>query len=250
MLTAFKKREQGEQKIMSLISVRNLTIHYERHIAIENVSFEVEQGDYICIVGTNGSGKSSLIKGLLGLKKLKTGEIVFEMGLKQSQIGYLSQQALIQKDFPINVFEVVVSGCLNRQSKNPFYTKKQKQRAISMMQKLSIVEFKNKSFKELSIGQQQRVLLARAFCSAEKVLVLDEPVTGLDPIITSEFYKLINELNQAEKVTIIMISHNVNDAIKYSNKILHLNKKCLFFGSPEEYVNSEVSQDFKGCYHD
>ena len=180
---------------MALIACKGLSLRYENRLAVEDVSFEIEAGDYVCIVGENGSGKSTLLKGLLGLKTPDAGSISYGEGLKQRMIGYLPQQTVVQKDFPASVYEVVLSGCLNRRGMRPFYSSAERQIAERNMERLSVGALRKKSYRDLSGGQQQRVLLARALCATEKLLLLDEPVTGLDPVVTSELYTMIRQLN-------------------------------------------------------
>ena len=192
---------------MELISCNNVSFSYENTSVIKDLSFSVNSGDYLCIVGENGSGKSTLIKGLLGLKNPSSGQIVRGSELKSNEIGYLPQQTPAQKDFPASVFEVVLSGRLNSRGIRPFYTKNDKKIAEENIHRLGIEHLQKRSYRELSGGQQQRVLLARALCASKKLLLLDEPVTGLDPIVTEEMYRLIDELNKKEKITIIMVSH-------------------------------------------
>ncbi len=230
---------------MKLIHCKNVTMGYDGHIAVNNISFDLEQGDYLCIVGENGTGKSTLMKGILGLLKPISGQIAFN-DIKQNEIGYLPQQTIVQKDFPANVFEVVLSGCLNRRGFLPFYSKKEKARARENIAKLGINELKKKSYRDLSGGQQQRVLLARALCATEKLLLLDEPVTGLDPVMTKELYALISKLNKELGITVIMISHDINSAVQYGNKILHMNIKTGFFGLTKEYLATDICRRMMG----
>ncbi len=224
---------------MALISCRELCLAYEGKTAVSDLSFQVERGDYLCIVGENGSGKSTLIKALLGLKKAKSGLITYGDGLKRTEIGYLPQQTPAQKDFPASVEEVVLSGC----RANPFYSREEKRRAAENMEKLGIRELRRACYRELSGGQQQRVLLARALCATRKLLLLDEPVTGLDPVVSAELYRLIQELND-EGVTIIMVSHDVDCAIERARSILHLRTVPLFWGPAEDYAMSEIGRSF------
>lgn len=236
---------------MKLIECKDLCMKYEGISAFENLSFSVDEGDFLCIVGENGSGKSTLIKGLLGLKQYSSGSIVFS-GVKQKEIGYLPQQTVAQKDFPATVYEVVLSGCLNRNGIFPFYTKENKERAASEIKKMKIDNIVKKSYRNLSGGQQQRVLLARALCATEKLLLLDEPVSGLDPLVTSEMYEVISELNEKNKVTVIMVTHDIHNAAHYSNKILHMSGSGYFFGSTEEYMKTDIFRAMSGgCFrHD
>ncbi|MDY5211075.1 metal ABC transporter ATP-binding protein [Intestinibacter sp.] len=230
---------------MSQIECKDVSVKYESQVVLEDISFSIEQGDYLCIVGENGSGKSTLVKTILGLESSKTGKIVFGEGLNKSEIGYLPQQTQAQKDFPASVYEVVLSGCLNSRGFSPFYSAKDKKLANEMIKSLGIENIKKKSFRELSGGQQQRVLLARALCATKKIIILDEPITGLDPTVTREMYSLIKEINK-KGITIIMVSHDINFAVNNASKILHLKKNIKFFGNTEDYVNSEVGRRFIG----
>ena len=230
---------------MSQIECKDVSVKYESQVVLENISFSIEVGDYLCIVGENGSGKSTLVKTILGLEGVKSGEIIFGDKLNKNEIGYLPQQTQAQKDFPASVYEVVLSGRLNSRGINPFYSSKDKKMANEMIKSLGIEKIKKKSFRELSGGQQQRVLLARALCDTKKIIILDEPITGLDPTVTREMYSIIKEINK-KGITIVMVSHDINFAINNANKILHLKKKIKFFGSTEDYVNSEVGKKFIG----
>ncbi|MBQ3842758.1 MAG: metal ABC transporter ATP-binding protein [Ruminiclostridium sp.] len=221
---------------------------YEGVTAFEGLTFSVEEGDFVCIVGENGSGKSTLIKGLLGLKKHSGGSIVFD-GVKPKEIGYLPQQTAAQKDFPATVWEVVLSGCLNRNSFFPFYTKENKERAKREAARMKIDGILRQSYRYLSGGQQQRALLARALCATEKLLLLDEPVSGLDPIVTSEMYEVIHELNHSG-VTVIMVTHDIHNAVHYGNKILNMSRNDYFFGSTDDYIKTDSFRAMsRGCFH-
>lgn len=220
---------------MALLKCIDVNLGYDNQIIVEGLNFEVNPGDYLCIVGENGSGKSTLMKTILKLKKPLSGEIIMGDGLIQNEIGYLPQQTIIQKDFPASVEEIVLSGCLNNSGLKPFYSKEQKQLARENMEKMGITHLSNRCYRELSGGQQQRVLLARALCATHKILLLDEPVSGLDPVVTEEMYNLINELNKKYHITIIMISHDLSSTIKYATHILHISHKPLFFGKVEDY---------------
>lgn len=223
---------------MSYITCDNLILGYEGTPVAEHISFAVEKGDYLCIVGENGAGKSTLMKTLLGLTPLMGGSIRYGDGLEAHEIGYLPQQTFVQKDFPASVWEIVLSGTLPKCGWKPFFGRAQKQLAEENMRRMDIWSLKKECYRNLSGGQQQRVLLARALCASSKLLVLDEPVTGLDPRVTVEFYQLIRDLNQ-EGLTIIMVSHDIHAAAKYAGRILHVEKEKSFIGTTEEYIRSD-----------
>ncbi len=229
-----------------LIVCSHVDFGYENHDAVIDVTMELNPGDYLCVVGENGSGKSTLIKGLLGLLKPTGGTLTVADELKRTGIGYLPQQTAAQKDFPATVGEVVISGCLSRRGNRPFYSQAEKDLAVSNMEKLGILDLKKHCYRELSGGQQQRALIARALCATDKMLILDEPITGLDPSASQDFYHLIKRLNREEKVTILMVSHDIKNIVGQANKILHLQQNVLFYGSAEEYQKSSTGQKFLG----
>ena len=228
---------------MPLLSFENIAIGYDNNPIVENLTFAIEKGDYLTILGENGAGKSTLLKTMLGLIKPLSGKIVFDAEVKKTDIGYLPQQTVVQRDFPASVWEIVISGCLAKNGLRPFYSKSDKALAEANIKKLGLEQFKKRCYRELSGGQQQRVLLARALCASDKILVLDEPVTGLDPKVTVQLYELIDSLNK-EGITIIMISHDLH-ALKHANKVLHLGHQT-FFGSKEDYLNSQEYKAFLG----
>ena len=229
---------------MSYFSLNKIGFSYEGKVVLEDIHFSVEKGDYLCIVGENGAGKSTLLKGILGLKKPNEGEIILGDGLKRQDIGYLPQQTEAQKDFPASVYEVVESGCLNKLSLFPFYRKEDKKLVEDALRFLNIENLRKSCYRELSGGQQQRVLLARALCAGSKLLILDEPVAGLDPKAQTELYDLIDRLNKELKITIIMVSHDVKEIVQRAKHILHLAHKQLFFGEAEKYRESELGKSF------
>lgn len=231
---------------MAIISCNDLTMSYEDQTAVEHVSFDIEKGDYVCIVGENGSGKSTLLKGLLGLKSPRSGRITYGEGLRRNMIGYLPQQTVVQRDFPASVREVVQSGCLNRCGARPFFLRRERELAQKNIDRLGLSELQKTSYRELSGGQQQRVLLARALCATEKLLLLDEPVSGLDPLVTVELYSLIRRLNHEDGVTIVMVSHDINCSVNNAGKILHMDTGVLFYGTAEEYRGTELCHRFIG----
>lgn len=229
---------------MAQLLCKDVVLGYEGNAVVRNLNFSVDSGDYLCIVGENGSGKSTLMKALLGLKTPMSGEICMGDGLEADGIGYLPQQTVVQKDFPASVQEIVRSGCLNRYGWRPFYGKKEKECARKNMEKLGITHLASRCYRELSGGQQQRVLLARALCATKYMLLLDEPVAGLDPVAMQEMYDLLKRLNEEEKITIIMVSHDIRAAIAYADHILHISEEPLFFGTKDEYLKSEVGRAY------
>ena len=227
---------------MSEVKVKDLSLGYEGDILVERLNFEVNSGDYLCIVGENGSGKSTLMRTLLGLQKPISGDIEYGDGLTARQIGYLPQQTVVQKDFPASVWEIVLSGFQGRMGLRPFYTPVEKAEAKENMNRLGITELKNRCYRELSGGQQQRVLLARALCATKRILLLDEPVSGLDPSAQTQMYRMIRSLNK-EGVTIIMISHDVHASLHFASHILHMGS-TYFFGTTEEFEESPIGQHY------
>ena len=231
---------------MALIRCENVSIGYEGQTVVKDLDFQIDPGDYLCIVGENGSGKSTLVRSLLGLKNVEKGQIIYGDGLKQTEIGYLPQQTDVQKDFPASVYEVVRSGRLNSRGFHPFYTAADRKAAVEKMDLLGIRDLARQCFRDLSGGQKQRVLLARALCATKSLLLLDEPVTGLDPIVTGEFYQLIRRINRESGIAVVMVSHDIESAVKDASHILHLQETALFFGTTEEYKRSPVGRGFLG----
>ena len=234
---------------MPQIKVENLTLGYDGVPVASDISFSVKKGDYLCIVGENGSGKSTLVKALLHLNRPLSGHIIMGDNVSHKRFGYLPQQTPIQRDFPASVYEIVLSGCVGRMGLRPFYTKAEKRLAWDNMARLGILELAECSYRELSGGQQQRVLLARALCAAEDILLLDEPVAGLDPKVTAELYALIDQLNKKDGITIIMVSHD-KAAIRYASHVLHVKSDCHFFGTAQEYHDSPSGCIFCGKKED
>ena len=231
---------------MAILECKDLSFAYDGETVLEQVDFSLNAGDYLCVVGENGSGKSTLIKGLLGLKAPDRGSIRFGEGLQSTEIGYLPQQTQIQRDFPASVREVVLSGCLNSLGRRLHYHAGDRERAAMNLERMGVEDLADKSYHELSGGQQQRVLLARALCATKKLLLLDEPVTGLDPIATGEMYNLIKLVNLCDGITVIMVSHDIRAAVRYATHILHLGHEQLFFGSCAEYRESSLARRFSG----
>lgn len=230
---------------MSAISVCDVTLSYDNLTVAEHISFDIEFGDYVCIVGENGTGKSTLLKTLVGIHQPKRGHILFDCDIKNGEIGYLPQQTAVSNDFPASVEEIVRSGCLGALGKHPFFTAQEKKKADKNLELLGISDLRRKSFRELSGGQRQRVLLAKALCGAQKILVLDEPVTGLDPLVTADMYSILRKIND-EGVTVVMVSHEIGEAVKQASKILHLKHGVEFYGSVSDYLKSSVGKLFTG----
>ncbi|MBE6577273.1 MAG: ABC transporter ATP-binding protein [Ruminococcaceae bacterium] len=230
-----------------VLRCKDLRLGYDGKEIVHGLDFEVHEGDYLCIVGENGSGKSTLVKTIVGLLSPLSGEISFCGGLSSKDIGYLPQQTLAQRDFPASVREIVLSGAQGKCGHRPFYGKAEKKLAEDCMKRLGIADIASKCYRELSGGQQQRTLLARALCATGKLLVLDEPVSGLDPTAMASMYELIDGLNKNDKITVIMISHDIPASMKYATHVLHVGPKP-FFGTREEYEHSEQRHAF--CCHE
>ena len=221
---------------MAQLTCQRLCVGYEGKSVLQELNFEVFAGDYLCIVGENGSGKSTLMKTILGLQPPISGRILTGDGLRKNEIGYLPQQTQVQKDFPASVREIVLSGCQGRCGSRPFYNREEKKMAADAMEKMQIAPLAKRCYRSLSGGQQQRVLLSRALCATRKMLLLDEPVSGLDPKVTAEMYALIQKLNYEDGITVVMISHDLNAALQYASHILHIGD-TVFFGTKAAYLN-------------
>ena len=233
----------------TLLTCSKLAMQYDKTAVLEDVSFTVARGDCLCVVGENGSGKSTLLKGILGLHPLKSGSVTLADGVSRRALGYLPQQTTEQRDFPAHVGEIVRSGRLNRGFR-PFYSKDDRRAAREAMETLQIADLAKRSYRALSGGQQQRVLLARALCAAQELLLLDEPVTGLDPVVTADFYALVQKLNREMGLSVVMVSHDIAGAVQIANRILHMDKSVAFFGSTQDYAESTLGKHFmKGCCH-
>jgi zinc transport system ATP-binding protein len=230
----------------ALISCEGLSMGYGANMAFEDLNFHVNTGDYLCVVGANGSGKSTLLKGLLRLLKPFEGSITYGDGLALEDIGYVAQQSPASPDFPASAYEVVISGSLGKRRVLPFYTKRDKIAALENMGKIGVSDLKNRSFGELSGGQQRRVLLARALCSAERLLILDEPVSGLDPDAAGDFYDIAENFNRNDGMTIVMVSHDVGRAVAGASRVLHIDGRQRFFGTRDEYLKSDLGRKFAG----
>ena len=228
---------------MALIKASNLSVGYRGVAVCDNISFEVEKGDYLCIVGENGSGKSTLVKTILGLIPPVKGKIVKGNELNQNEVGYLPQQSESSAIFPASVEEIVLSGFQGRLSRRFFYSKKEKELADKFIEKMNISNLRKKLFSTLSGGQRQKVLLARAMCACERLLLLDEPVTGLDPLAQKELYRGISKVNIEDKTAIVMISHDIENVLEYANKILYIGNE-VFYGKKEDFLKSKLGMAF------
>ncbi len=219
---------------MAQISCKELLIGYDGHPLCDKLDFEINAGDYVCILGANGSGKSTLLSTLLSLRTPIGGSICFDDGVAANQIGYLPQLGSHTHDFPALVREVVISGCSSQRG-SIFMGRRQKLEAMQNMKDMGVFELADKSYSAISGGQQQRVLLARALCAAHKLLLLDEPVSGLDPDAAADMYSLINHLNRHMGVTVVMVTHDIENAVKDANKVLLMGSSPRFFDSIDEY---------------
>ena len=228
-----------------LIVCQDVSLGYEGQSVLTHLDLTIRAGDYLCIVGDNGSGKSTLLRGLLGLLAPQSGQILRSPELQRGAIGYLPQQTKAQRDFPATVYEVVLSGCLNRKGVHFFYSAAQKSAALMNMGKLGILELKDKCYRDLSGGQQQRTLLARALCAAGRLLILDEPVTGLDPAAAQDLYKLLSYLNRKEGMAVVMVTHDLKAALKSARRVLHIGHDSVFLGTAEEYLSSPQGRRFR-----
>ena len=236
-----KRRQETDAQLFC----RDLCLGYEGHEIVHKLNFAVRKGDYLCIVGENGSGKTTLMKTLLGLLPPMNGTVETGAGLEKNEVGYLPQQTPVQRDFPASVWEIVISGCQGRMGLRPFYGPEEKKLAQAAIDRMHLTALAHSSYRDLSGGQQQRVLLARALCATRKLLLLDEPVTGLDPKVTQEMYQIIAELNRKDGITVIMISHDIAAALKYATHVLHIGR-TVFFGTKEEYLTSTAFTSLQG----
>ena len=228
-----------------LLACRDVSLGYEGQSVLTHLDLTIREGDYLCIVGDNGSGKSTLLRGLLGLLPPQSGEIWRSPELRRGNLGYLPQQTQAQRDFPATVYEVVLSGCLNQKGMHFFYSPAQKSAALMNMGKLGVLELKDQCYRDLSGGQQQRVLLARALCAASKLLILDEPITGLDPAAAQDLYKLLSYLNRKEGMAIVMVTHDLKAALQSTRTVLHIGRSSYFCGSVAEYLASPQGRRFR-----
>ena len=228
-----------------LLICRDVSLGYEGQSVLEHLDLTVRRGDYLCIVGDNGSGKSTLLRGLLGLLPPLSGQILRSPELERGAVGYLPQQTRAQRDFPATVYEVVLSGCLNRKGMRFFYTSSQKSEALMNMGKLGVLELKDQCYRDLPGGQQQRVLLARALCAASSLLILDEPITGLDPAAAQDLYKTLAYLNRKEGMAVVMVTHDLKAALQSARTVLHIGRSSYFCGTAADYLSSPLGKRFR-----
>lgn len=227
---------------MELFKLEKLTLGYENKIVLKNISFSVEEGDFIIIVGPNGSGKSTLIKGILGLINPIKGKIVLN-DLKRNYIGYMPQETKVDSNFPASVNEIVLSGLLNNKKFKPFYTKEDKEIVSKNLKLLHIDNLKNKNFSDLSGGQRQKVLLARSLCATKKLLILDEPSNNLDYKSKIDLYNIAKKLNKEKNITVLMITHDLDNENLIGNKVISLGEKEFFYGTNKEYKELKNGRD-------
>ena len=228
-----------------LLACRDVSLGYEGQSVLTHLDLSIREGDYLCIVGDNGSGKSTLLRGLLGLLPPQSGEIWRSPDIHRGNLGYLPQQTRAQRDFPATVYEVVLSGCLNRKGMHFFYSPAQKSAALMNMGKLGVLELKDQCYRDLSGGQQQRVLLARALCAASRLLILDEPITGLDPAAAQDLYKTLAYLNKTEGMAVVMVTHDLKAALRSARTVLHIGRQGTFLGTPAQYLASPMGRRFQ-----
>ncbi len=214
---------------MNIIECKKLSLGYSGSVYVKDVSFALEKGRYLCIIGENGSGKSTLLKGILGLLPPLKGSV--ELSIKRSELGYLPQLTQTRRDFPATAAEVVLSGLAATSGMTPFYKRSERALALACMEKTGTENLFRRRFGELSEGQKRRVLLSRALISGRKLLVLDEPVAGLDPEHALELYKIIENL-KSEKMTMLIVTHDL-DAARNADMLLCLNAgETVYYGPP------------------
>lgn len=231
--------------MMAQLTCQKLCVGYDGKTVLQDLDFEVFAGDYLCIVGENGSGKSTLMKTILGLQMPISGRILTGDGLRKNEIGYLPQQTVVQKDFPASVREIVLSGCQGSCGSRPFYNREEKKLAADAMEKMQIAPLAKRCYRTLSGGQQQRVLLARALCAARSLLILDEPITGLDPAAAQDLYKTLSYLNRKEGMAVVMVTHDLRAALRSARTVLHIGRSSYFLGTVKDYLASPQGRRFR-----
>ena len=244
---------------MYAVEMRKITKRFGSFTANDQIDFLVKKGEIHCLLGENGAGKSTLLRLLLG--ELPIGENpkgdqeegsgdgsieILGQDIRQfkdwSSISYVPQNGMGGwKDFPASVEEIVRANLYKQIGLFRFAGKKERQQVRAALAQVGMEEYQNRLIGRLSGGQQQRVLLTRALCATRKILLLDEPVSGLDPVATADMYQIINELNKEDRVTIIMISHDISEVATYASHVLHIGQK-VFFGTKEEYLESKIGK--------
>jgi len=245
---------------MSIIKIKNLTFSYDNQIVLENINLNVEDKDFLAIIGPNGGGKSTLIKTILGINKIKKGTIDIlgkEPALNLAKIGYVPQNTNINTNFPIKVIEVVMMGHIRNkneenESKNFLhkyfkigYNEFEKSCAMSALKQVGMEEFAQKKIGSLSGGQRQRVMIARALCSHPSILILDEPTASIDVSWQKQIYDLLKELNKT--ITIIVVSHDISVILSYASKVAHVNKIITYHDLSKQEKNIHSNQDDHFC---
>lgn len=235
-----------------IIEAKEVTVFYGQREVLRNISFFVEAGDFIGLAGPNGAGKTTLIKALLGLLPTSGGSIeMFGRPQKEfndwGKIGYLPQKlSTINALFPATVEEVVTLGLLSGKKWPKKITRGDQGQAREILEKLGIADLKKRMLNELSGGQQQKVLLARAIVSSPQLLIFDEPSTALDPESRDAFFQLIQELNEKNNIAIILITHDTGDIGQYAGKLLYLDKSLIYFGKFSDFCQSEKMSAYFG----
>lgn len=214
---------------MALLQCENVALGYQKTVLVEGLNLEVHRGDYLCVIGDNGVGKSTFVRTLLGLQPALAGRITLGDGLRPQDLGYLPQQTVVQRDFPATVEEIVRSGCVSRMGWRPTLSKAERARVGENLERMGVAHLSKRSYRTLSGGQQQRVRLARALCAADTLLLLDEPVAGLDPEGTAEMYQIIDRLNHEDGMTILMVSHDLEGVRAYATHILRMGREPRFY---------------------
>lgn len=230
----------------NIITFKNAAFGYDGRTVIRDINFTVKRGDYLCIVGENGSGKSTLLKGVLRLINPSRGEAVFSDDAKTTGTGYLAQTEAAKKDFPAGVSEIVISGFAGSTGLRPFYSRAEKESALKNMKLLGVYDLKDRCFRELSGGQQRRVLIARSLCASTSVLALDEPASGLDPVAAASLCELLAQINKEAGITVLSVTHDIQAALRFASHILHIKNGRCFFGTVSEYKQSEFAKTFAG----
>jgi len=224
---------------MSIIEIKNLSFSYHKQKVLENINLNIEEKDFLAIIGPNGGGKSTLLKLILGINSVKDGSIHTFGEIPQrnlSKIGYVPQNTNVNTDFPIKVIEVVLMGHIG--TKRPLfgYAKEETLCAMGALAQVGMEKFANEKIGSLSGGQRQRVMIARALCAHPKILILDEPTSSIDVDGQKQIYELLKELNSY--ITIIVVSHDISVIMQYANTVVHINKKLTYHDISAQHFNT------------